>query len=1037
MLTIQLFGAATAQFEGETLSFRSAKVRALLAYLVVRANELHRREFLAALFWGEMPDKQAQRNLRVTLSRLRRSLLPAIEAGGEEQPLLEITRQTVRLNLPGEGCRVDVLAFREALDACQARPPDEWWRWADCIPRLQEAAALYTDEFLAGLYLADSPEFEAWRLAQADQFHRQMRLVLEALARHSLALGGYHEALQYARRLLAMEPWQEVPHRLIMRAHAALGQPEMALRQLDECRSILEEELGTQPEARTKALAAEIQQGSAIPPAPAAGGLTPFVGREAELDWLKARLLDPAHRLLTLAGPGGIGKTRLAQTAAAHMEGYFDSGTCFVALAEVNGSLEPEQSLLAALVNALEIPVKADRPLAEQTIDFLRERETLLILDGFEGVETARGLLLDALDAAPRLNILVTSRTRLNCPQETVFHLKGLPTPPPNAGPQALNYASVQLFLGRARRYLPHFDPSPEVLNQIGQLCRLTEGMPLALLLAATWIEEFSCAEIVAAVRQNIELLARRYTGILSRQRSMAAVFEHSWAHLSPAEQETLARLSLFPGEFGRPAATAVASASPSALSILTAKSMIEAAGSGRYYFHPLLRQMAGEKLTQAPAASADAIARYVAWYAGFLQEQKAGLDGGDEQHRAALAALRQEAANVQHAWRLALKAGHLTSAQQMAGPLAAFYEETGQYETGLTTFAAARRELENARQTDSPAYAQVLLYLAQFLERARRYGEAIQVLQQMLAHESVAADETSRAEGYYRLGCCQMHNGELEAALSNLAAAERLFSRLESDRGMSMVLSAQGNVLRLLGQYAAARQRLELSLQVRRQIGNPGMLSIGLTNLGFLLIRMGDYDRAISLLAECLELDRRRGHQPRLIASLINLGLAHMNKEAWPEAQKYLAEALEMSRKVKDRETEAVCLNNLGDIAASRGAYAQAVEYLKASLSIKREMGNEVGIPFSLLHLARAYLGLGRRQQAGEMLREAERQAEALKLRPLWLACQVEIARLLLATGRQQEAARRLAVVQNDPASWAHTRRQAAALMADIVTSE
>ncbi|HFQ94265.1 MAG TPA: tetratricopeptide repeat protein, partial [Anaerolineae bacterium] len=842
-------------------------------------------------------------------------------------------------------------------------------------------------------YLADSPEFDAWRLAQADRFYRQIVPVLEALARHYLALDRYDDALHCARRLLEMEPWRETPHRLIMWAYAAMGQPEMALRQWAECRCLLAEELGAEPDAQTAALAAEIKQGGVSrPPAPVE--LTPFVGREEELLWLKAQLIDPERRLLTLAGPGGMGKTRLAQAAAARMARYFAGGVCFVSLAEAGRPADPEQTLLAALADGLEMPVETGRPLAEQAADFLRDREMLLTLDNFEEMATAVGLVLRLLDASPRTTILITSRARLNCPEETAFHLEGLPVPPPDAGPEALAYPSVRLFLERARRYLPRFQPEPDELAQIGQLCRLTEGMPLALLLAATWVEEFSCAEIVTAARQNKKLLGRRGTGILPRQRSVQAVFEHSWAQLSPAERETLARLSLFAGAFGREAATAVAAASPSALSLLAAKSMVEAAGRGRYRFHPLLRQMAADKLAEMGDTAGDAAQRYAAWYAAFLQAQKEALSGAGQ--LAALAAIRREAANARQAWRLALDGGYLESAQQMAGVLAAFYDDSGRPETGLALFAAAQRDLAAAGQTNSRLYLQVLLYLAQFLERAHRYDEAVDVLRQMLA--APAAGDTLKADGHYRLGCCLMRRGELEAALDSLAEAERCFSRLESDRGMSLVFSAQGGALRELGRYADARRKLELSVQLRRETGSPRMLAMGLSNLGFLLIRLGEYDEAIALLEECLALERQLGHEPAVKDMLINLSLAYANQENWSEARDCLTEALEISRRLEDEKGEAICLNNLGDIAASQGAYEEAVELLQASLRLKRAAHNQTGIPFSLVHLGRAYLGLGRRPEAREALLEAERRAEALSLRPLWLACQVEIGRLLLA---------------------------------------
>ncbi|MCB8928683.1 MAG: tetratricopeptide repeat protein [Ardenticatenaceae bacterium] len=1032
MFEIQLFGLATAQFKGTPLTFRSAKIRALLAYLAVNPGQPQRREFLATLLWGDAPDKQARSSLRVALNRLQQTLAPVLEADlMGERPLLEVTRQTVQLNLSPAWCSVDTAVFQEKLNQCRTWSPADWWRLAACIPHLETAVHLYHEDFLAGLHLDDSPEFEAWQLTLMERYYQQYVMALDALARHYLVLGYYDKALAYARRLLASEPWRELPHRLIMQTLAEMGQPEMALQQFRQCRRILAQELDAEPDEATVALAKQIETGHfhKRPLAPEIPTL--FIGRTEELHWLKARLIDPTHRLLTLAGPGGIGKTRLALTAAEQIGHYFPDGVCFVSLADVGQPNEAENSLLAALAEALPMPVAEDPPLQEQVVSYLSKRELVIVLDNFEDVSTAVGLVLDLLAAAPHVTFLVTSRIRLDCQPEQVFHVKGLPIPPKTAGAAAPDYASTRLFLERARQRLPYFTPTATDLHHIVDLCRLTDGMPLALLLAASWVEEFSCAEIATAVRQNMRLLSKSTTGILPRQRNVQAVFEHSWQQLSTTEQAALARLSLFVAEFSREAALTVAEATPTMLTVLTAKCMIEAVGSGRYHFHPLLRHMAGEKLTALPETEAIAQTTFVAWYAQFLARLQADLNGSEQM--AAVASIRPESANVRHVWQLALASANIADIEQLAFPLAAFYDDTAQYAAGLAHFEWAKQQLEIAAATETKVYAQVLLLLGMFLERMHRHKEAISVLQTMLSHTAVVNDWDLSGQGQFRLGCILMHEQESSQALASLQKAEQIFTRLEDEAMLAKIYLTQGGILRSLGQYTSARKKLAISLELRREIGNPRMLTIGLNGFGYLLIRMGEFTEAVSLLQESLELERQLGHQAGIVATLINLSLAYDHLEKWEAAESGLAEALDLTRALEDREGEAICLNNLGYAAVKQGFYEKAIPYLQESLRIKQENQAKVGIIFSTIHLGHAYIGLNQLETARSLLVEACSQAEALAQKPLWLSCQVALAQLCLAEGNRDEAVRLARLVQADEAAWEQSRRQASLLLQQI----
>jgi DNA-binding SARP family transcriptional activator/tetratricopeptide (TPR) repeat protein len=315
-LQLRLLGAFDAGLDGVPLGpFRSAKVRALLAYLAVEAGRAHLRESLSTLLWGEYPEHEAQQSLSQALSNLRRLLGPgASSRPAAAQPLLTITRQTVQLNLGPDLLWVDVHAFDSLLAAASRRrglPTEE----RDVTGLLAEAVALYQGPFLAGLSLSDSLEFEEWRLQQQEQRHQATMLALERLVSHHLAERRIELVEQYARRQIALEPWSEAGHQALMLALALEGQRGAALHQYEACRRVLADELGVGPSAETEALARQIRDGvpsqiladSSPPPAP-------FVARERELDRLDeslSRALAGQGQVILVTGEAGTGKTAL------------------------------------------------------------------------------------------------------------------------------------------------------------------------------------------------------------------------------------------------------------------------------------------------------------------------------------------------------------------------------------------------------------------------------------------------------------------------------------------------------------------------------------------------------------------------------------------------------------------------------------------------------------------------------------------------------------------------------------------------------
>lgn len=483
--------------------FVSNKARALLCYLAVDGRE-QSRENLAALLWGDMPHVKALISLRQALANLRRLL-------GEH---IIVTWHTAALDRHS-AYRLDVAEFAAAVTGFHQRADPQAGQQAD---------ALYRGDFLQGFHVRDAPAFEEWMMTQREWLHSLGAELFDDLAAYYVRQGEYALALRNLDRLLALEPWREEAHRQRMLLLTRLDRRSAALKQYATCRRILAAEFGVAPSAATTTLYDRILRARRVPlseactlPAP----LTPFVGREPELARLRALLADPYARLITLTGPPGVGKTRLALESAQRARATFVDGVCYVS----SESLSTEERLPAALAEALALDGGND-PLAA-ILHHLRDRELLLLLDGFErlllapiveeentGADTEQsqgGGLLDMLQATPQVKVLITSRRPLGLREEHRFPLEGLVCPPPTlASVSAADleiYDAARLFLHQARRVLPDFTPTPEDAAAIAGLCRLVEGNPLALERAAAWVDRASCARIAEMIARDLAMV--------------------------------------------------------------------------------------------------------------------------------------------------------------------------------------------------------------------------------------------------------------------------------------------------------------------------------------------------------------------------------------------------------------------------------------------------------------------------------------------------------------------------------------------------
>jgi predicted ATPase/DNA-binding SARP family transcriptional activator/Tfp pilus assembly protein PilF len=1001
---LRFLGPVQVERDGEPLrGFRSRKALALLGYLVAQGQALP-REHLCDLFWGDQTESRGRANLSWVLHKLT-NLLPAC---------LEADRHTVQFQR-SEPYWLDVDAFEQLEAQGEAAA-------------LADAVELYRGEFLEGLYLQDCAEFELWAVAERERWRQRVLQALETLVSHHSRCGEYEAALRFARRLLAVEPWQEETHRQVMRLLARSGQRAAALAQYESCRRVLAEELGAKPIPETTALYERIQLADSarrhnLPAQP-----TPFVGRKKDLAEI-AELLDNADcRLLTITGPGGVGKTRLALQAGEARTGAFLEGVYFVPLAAVSSA----DFLVSAIADALQFSFSDRGDPQVQLLNYLRGKEALLILDNFEHLIPPSGgdkggaeLLGEILQKAPEVKLLVTSRERLNLRWEWRFEIEGLeyPSAETPAEKELGDYSAVQLFHQVARRAQRRFSLSAQDKTALVRICRLVEGLPLGIELAAAWVEVHTCEEIAEEIERSLDLLATSMRDVPRRHRSVRATFEYSWRLLTRAEQDVFLKLSVFRQGFSPQAAGEVATASPAMLELLVNKSLLRRLPSGRYEMHELLRQYAVEKLATLPEAQNGAHSRHCAHFIAFLQRQESDLAGAGVAK--ALAAIRVEMANVRAAWGWAVQGAGLEEIGRGLNGLSRFYLFTGPFPEGqgLITMAVdcARALVDKKHEREQEArgiLSRLLVEQARFLNRQSMYEQAIVAAQEAIDQARIGQALYPEAAGYLQWGRALWCQGDYTAARSQFESALGLaqdtanWFRLQPESSIESphlvqvgALRNLGNVFLYQGDYARARAYYEQALHISQKIGDQQVKGRILSNLGLVSTYQGDFGAAGFYYEQTLRTSREIGDLWSEGTVISNLGLLSNLQGDFAKARTYYEQGLRINRDLGDQRVEGIVLSNLGLLCHRQGDYEAAREFSVQALHMAQDLDDRFLQGYALTHLGHALAGLGHLTQAAAAYQEAVNVRRELGQRNLALESLAGLARVSLDQGELAHA--------------------------------
>lgn len=928
-----LGGLQITRADAPITDFISNKVPALLAYLVV-TRRTHSRDKLATLLWGEMSDADAKNNLRQALTNLRKVA----------DDCLTITRDSIEFT----GDRIlDSSKFESDIKTASSLDFEP----ASVI--LTDSLRLYRGDFLEGFFVRDAPNFEDWMLAERARLRELALQALHTLTQFHTSHGNFDEAKTTASRLLTFDPWREEAHRQLMLLQARTGQISAALSQYETCKKILEKELGVQPSLETTGLYERIRAArqSARHNIPASS--SEFIGREKELENLRGLLSDPKTRLITLTGLGGIGKTRLAQETARACVDMFINGAWHISLVAVDAD-----GIVPAVGNVFNFPFSAGDH-KKQLLNFLRQKELLLVLDNFEHLLESSTLLAEILKIAPEVKLLVTSRERLDIDGEWVVELSGLETGSSSAD---------QLFVQSAKRAKAEIQLEEQDLIAVAEICRLVGGLPLGIEIAAAWTRSMDCESIRDEIQKNLDFLASSRRDVPERQRSLRAVFESSWARLSDAEQKTLAALSVFRGDFARDAAEKVAG---NILSLVD-KSLVQRNGE-RFELHEVTRGFAQEKL----GAKKKPHAAHAKYFAGWAKE----LSTMNE--RASFPLLTREFENVRAAWLW-------SSAQKDVNSLASLVHFTkrvldiqGRYREGFELMERALKDL------DAP--------------------DSVQDLPPDARGELIARLWTFKALYLGDLGRSDETPQILEACLA-------YFRRTGNKPQIMVCLNALGITQRFLGNEEKAADYFRGQLEIARELKNRHEEATALNNLCTAINTMKNFEEAERMLKDCLAIRRELNDEAGISSTLINLGVALFNQGHFAEIKPYYQEAIEISRRINQPRNLAGALGNLGGVLLREGQHEEALKLFLQGLEIHRNTGYRYGMATALDNVGTAHYWLGDEREALYYLRQSIREAREIKADFIALDALVWVAGIRAKNGERESALELLSLIRHHP---------------------
>lgn len=983
MLKIFLLGKTIIRLDDTPLTrFRSQKEAALLAYLA-HTGQAHNREAVADLLWDASSTKQSLSNLRTALARLRKQV-------GEH---LIVTRKTVAMTAVSHQ-QTDTARF-EAMVAGVGGDERGTAGSQTAVSQLKQALNLYNGEFMDSFSLTQAPRFNDWLIIEQERLRQIAMRSYRQLASWQEAQGAFTAGVITAQRWVSWDPLDETAQQQLMRLLVFDGRVAEALAVYEKCRHQLRAELDLPPAPATTLLYSAIKNGALPPPniihhpshnLPRA--LIPLFGRQKEIAKLSRYLLNPDYPLVAITGIGGTGKTSLALAVGRQLllekQHPFSDGIWFISLEELESdTLEKIKNSVATFVGqAMGSQFHSENALWPQLLAQLAGKKTLLILDNIEQFLTiASDLIVELLEAGDGVHLLITSRTTMAFASSITFPLAGLEVPMATS-PTVLQNESVRLFAERAARTPTPFHLEKH-LPEVVAICQFVEGLPLGIELAAASLGRLMMDEILPALTSNLELLNSTRRDLPLRQRTLHAVFDHTWQLLSPHEQTLLAQISIFCGGFTRQAAEAIMDNAGAGLYNLQHHALLNRDETGRFRMHPLLRQLAHEKLASAAMAdiAAQTSLRHSCYFTAFMHRFEDELHRGEG--RKALQAICPERANVRAAWNDAIVHQQWQLIDSSLGGYHYFYKRKGLYTQEITCIDDAINALQaadgdafliglNGRLLTMKAWnclylsqledgvqaaaqacalaqqvqnvtieAQARLIWARLLYRQSEHEQALAQYEQVVLLAKIAQDEVLEADGLRGIGGQIIWQADVTPAREPLRRALEICQNGRYKSGEMETLTWLGIFFMRQEQFAESTQYYEQALHLSRLLGEASAEAELLGNLGVVLRYQDDLAGSQSYHEEALAVFR----QLHVIGSeqwlLGELGYTATLLGDYTKAEENLTAALAIAQKIKDVFWEAWVKTRMGTLLNEQGKPAEALPLITAAFAVAEQLEN------------------------------------------------------------------------------------------------
>ncbi len=671
--------------------------------------------------------------------------------------------------------------------------------------------------------------------------------------------------------------------------------------------------------------------------------LTSFIGRSKEIR--EVRQLLATERLLTLTGPGGSGKTRLALQVASEVLKDFH-GVFLVALAPITD----EGLVTSTIAQTLGLHETPGRAIIDTLKEFLQSKSLLLLLDNFEQVISAAPLVSELLTACSKLKVLVTSREALRISGEHEYLVPPLSVPDLTQSPslESLSqYASVDLFIQRARAVKPDFHITNETAPAVAEICHRLDGLPLAIELAAARVKLLTPRAMLERLEHRLEFLTGGGRDVPARQQTLRNAIAWSYDLLEENEQKLFRRMSVFVGGCTVEAVEVVAADSPHSildeLGSLLDKSLLRQVegirGEPRFVMLQLLREFG---LEQLKASGKQEIIRH--HHADFFLELAEQSEAGVERPEQIgwMDRMEQEHDNLRAALEWSKTADGMEElCLRLATALGYFWEVRGHFSEGRERLSAILET--KIAQGRSPARTRLLARAAELAYRQSDYAATVALAGESLEICREIGDQQGVASALIKLGNAATEAGDYAAAAEHLEEALAIWRDLEDKHGIARALISLGWVSLRSGDHQQANVRLEEALALSRELGDARSVGFELSGLGEAALQQGDYGRAMRLLEESLELRRQLGNKWGVGVSLGTLGLVAIRQGDWDSAMARLRESLEVRQEIGDKGGSAWCLERLAEVAREWGSPEKAVRLLSAAAALRISIGSVI----------------------------------------------------------------------------------------------